>query len=365
MNNTKEFADILKGCRPIKDNDGNIIIQTIMNMQIVGLTTDDEYSLDDRFENPLKSLVASNSTYGQIKFHNKSKKEVIIPPQTAVMTKQYAQNHSMIKAGYVKPNARVQYNDAGCVQGSQGGTFNNTNEFRFSPIIMREMLFDSVGKHDSYSRTYPAVRKLGQDTKSNTGEYLDKYFTKYDKKLDEFIAHFELPDKLIGLIVFIDGEIVSIDKFPSFTYGKQIWDTLIRDCYGSLAIMNEIKKSQSHKRFTLKYNKYKGDSYGNIVDKIEKVLNEVKDDITKDVYNKIDELMNLEFNATYENDGHSTDTNVKSEILKTNGYVGQLISEQDYNHLVSIVKRESFNPSELKRVNVLRNKARNQRRFEL
>ena len=31
----------------------------------------------------------------------------------------------------------------------------------------------------------------------------------------------------------IDGEIVAIDKFPSFTYAAQVWDLLIRDCYGS------------------------------------------------------------------------------------------------------------------------------------
>jgi hypothetical protein len=49
----KEFSELLKGCRPIKDSKGNIIVQSIQNMQVVCLTTDREYSLDNRFANPL------------------------------------------------------------------------------------------------------------------------------------------------------------------------------------------------------------------------------------------------------------------------------------------------------------------------
>ena len=69
--NTRDFTELLKGCRPVKDRDGNIIVQSIMNMQIVCLTTDKEYSLDERFANPLTSLQAGNSSYGQISFSNK------------------------------------------------------------------------------------------------------------------------------------------------------------------------------------------------------------------------------------------------------------------------------------------------------
>ena len=45
--NTREFSELLKGCRPLNDMDGNIIVQSIMNMELVCLTTDNEYSLDN------------------------------------------------------------------------------------------------------------------------------------------------------------------------------------------------------------------------------------------------------------------------------------------------------------------------------
>jgi len=363
---TRDFTELLKGCRPVKDKDGNIIVQSIMNMQVVCLTTDKEFSLDARFANPLTSLTAGNHSYGEINFTNNENKEVILPTQMAVMTKQSAQNHGMLKAGYLDKRASVTYHDAGCVQGSQGGHFRGTSEFRLIPVTIREMLFDSIGKQEGYSRIYPAIRKLGQDTQSSTAEYLDKYFNKYDKKLEQFIAHFERPKNLIGTIVLVDGEIVAIDKFPSFTYAEQVWDLMIRDCYGALAIMSELKAKTTSQEFTETYNDMKRNHQENVIDLLEKVMKKTKEKMTASVTEKIQELLELTFDATLDTEGNSSSSRApKSYVLKTEGYVGQVITENEYNHLVSVVKRERFDPNALRDLNELRKKARKQDRFSL
>ena len=362
----RNFSEMLKGCRPLKDRDGNILVQSIMNMQVVCLTTDTENSLDTRFANPLTALVAGNQSYGQISFTNKENKEVILPAQVAVITKQVAQNHGMIKAGYVPERANVTYHDAGCVQGSQGGYFRGTQEFRMIPVSMREMLFDSIGKSGSYNRIYPAIEKLGRDTQSGAGNYLNVYFDKYDKKLDQFIAHFERPKNLIGIIVLIDGEIVAVDKFPSFIFAEQVWDLMIRDCYGSLAIISEINRKSSKQEFTDTYAEMKKTHQENIVDLLEKTLKKTKQNMTSDVREKIQELLELDFEATADTEGQSSSArSPKSYVLKTEGYVGQVITENEFNHLVSVVKREKFNPNAFREVNELRKKARKQRNFDL
>jgi hypothetical protein len=364
--NTRDFTELLKGCRPVKDSEGNIIVQSIMNMQIVCLTTDKEFSLDERFANPLTSLTAGNSSYGQISFTNKENKEVILPAQMAVMTKQSAQNHGMVKAGYVEPKAQTTYHDAGCVQGGQTGHFRGTQEFRMIPVTMREMLFDAVGQTSGHGNIYPAIQKLGQDTQCNSGNYLDVYFNKYDKKLEQFIAHFERPKNLIGIVVLIDGEIVAVDKFPSFTYAEQVWDLMIRDCYGALAIISELKNRTSMNVFTETYNEMKKSHQDNIIDLLEKSLKKVKQTMTASVHEKIQELLELTFNATADTEGQSTSrTAPKSFVLKTEGYVGQVITENEFNHLVSVVKRDRFDPNALREVNELRKKARKQERFSL
>lgn len=364
--NTREFTELLKGCRPVKDRDGNIVVQSIMNMQLVCMTTDAEYSLDTRFANPLKSLVAGNSSYGQISFTNNDSKEVILPAQMAVMTKQSAQNHGMVKAGYIEPRSQTTYHDAGCVQGGQTGHFRGTQEFRMIPVTMREMLFDAVGQTSGHGNVYPAIQKLGQDTQCNSGNYLNVYFEKYDKKLEQFIAHFERPRNLIGIIVLIDGEIVAIDKFPSFTYAEQVWDLMIRDCYGALAIISELKHKTSIQEFTETYDELKKRHQENVIDLLEKALKKTKEKMTASVQEKIQELLELTFDAKLDTEGQSSSrTTPKSYVLKTEGYVGQVITENEFNHLVSVVKRDRFDPNALREVNELRKKARRQDRFSL
>lgn len=365
MNTIKEFTELLKGCRPIKDDNGNIIVQKIMNMSLVCLTTDDEYSLDDRFANPLLSLNASNRTYGEITLKNDTNKDTITPAQIAVMTKQSAQNHGMVKAGYISANKSKKFNDAGCIQGSQTGYFNGSQEFRMMPVTMREMLFEKVGNTGGHSNIYPAIERLGQDTKANTGHYLDKYFNKYDKKLNEFISHFEFLEKTIGVIVLINDEIVSIDKYPSFTYARQVWDLLIRDCYGALAIIEELNQSSSENLFTGILSNISKKSGESVLDRLERALNKTKKTITKTVEEKIENLLDLTLDAELDNIGNSSINEPKSYILNNEGYIGQLVTENDYHHLVSIVKKDKYDPSALRLVNEMKRKARSQSRFSL
>jgi len=364
--NTREFSELLKGCRPVKDLTGNVVVQSIMNMQIVCLTTDPEFSLDERFANPLTSLVASNSNYGQITFTNKDDKEVIVPTQIAVITKQAAQNHGMIKAGYVGSKKVVMFDDAACVQGSQCGVFQGSQEYRMIPISIREMAYDTIGRGHDHSRMYPAVRKLGVITDSQTTEYIDKYYSKYDTKLEQFIAHFERPKRLIGIVVLIDGEIIAIDKFPSFSYAEQVWDLMIRDCYGSLAIISELKNRTSKTIFTDAFNSLKT-SNKTLVDRLDEALKKTKETITTSVTDRIQEILDMTFDAKIDEIGNpsANSSGIKSYTLKNEGYIGQVLCETEYNHLVSIVRKEAFDANALRVVNLMREKARRQDRFTI
>jgi hypothetical protein len=234
---------------------------------------------------------------------------------------------------------------------------------------MREMLFDKVGQTSGHGNIYEAIQKLGRDTNSGTGNYLNIYFEKFDKKLEQFIAHFERPKNLIGIIVLIDGEIVAIDKFPSFTYAEQVWDLMIKDCYGSLAIISELQKKSAGQEFTKTYTELKKTSREvDVVALIEQALKKTKKSMTDDVQEKIQEILDLTFDATLDTEGQSSSARApKSYVLKDtdNNYIGQIITENEFNHLVSVVKRERFNPDALREVNELRKKARKMEKFTL
>jgi hypothetical protein len=89
--------------------------------------------------------------------------------------------------------------------------------------------------------------------------------------------------------------------------------------------------------------------------------------MTASVQEKIQELLELTFDATLDTEGNPSSASKapKSYILKTEGYVGQVLTENEFNHLMSMVKRERFDPNALREVNELRNKARRQERFTM
>jgi hypothetical protein len=343
---TKTIKELLKGCRLIRDADGNVITQSINNMELAFLTTDDQFSLDDRFENPLSGIAMSNTGYGNVIMDNKTDKDIIVAPQVAVMTSYAAQNHAMIKSAFIRANSQSKYDDAGCVQGSQGGTIRagRGNKIRFMPVSVREMLLQEVNKSGGFQRTYPIVKELGRRTATRTNEYLDRYFNKYDDKTVEFVAHFERPPKCIGVIVFINDEIVAVDKFPSFRYCAQVWDLLIRDCYGSLAIESMTRNESHGKLFSAAMDTIDQADGEPVVAYLERVLASVSLERNITVNIRLSELLAVDF--TMEKDVQ--DGVYESHVLKSSGYLGQVIASQDYYHLVSLVKRDSFKPETMR-----------------
>ena len=209
-------------------------------------------------------------------------------------------------------------------------------------------------------------------------EFINKiqYALKYGKELDNFYGMNSLlkewKEQYVEIenasIVLIDGEIVAIDKFPSFTYAEQVWDMIIRDCYGALAIISELKNKSADLSFTETFESMKKSArhQENVVDLIEAALKKTKDDISKSVHDKITEILDLTFDATLDTEGHTSGVRApNSYILKNEGYIGQVITESEFNHLVSVVRKETFDPNALRAVNELRRKARSQNRFTL
>ena len=118
------FRDIMKGVMPLKDTNGDVVYQSIANMTLVFLTLEhDRHSCND-FANPLgeiDKLKTSSSDYGQLTLENNTSKDFLIPPQLAVLSKEKAQNHAMVKGAILRKGMSQTYHDAGCVEGSEGG----------------------------------------------------------------------------------------------------------------------------------------------------------------------------------------------------------------------------------------------------
>jgi hypothetical protein len=141
---------------------------------------------------------------------------------------------------------------------------------------------------------------------------------------------------------------------------------MIRDCYGALAVVSELDKKKGDTLFTKTFDKMKSkSSKGDVIDLIEKALKKTKSKMSKTVNERINDILNVELIGKPDNVGNPRTGNVRSYKIDSDGYIGQVISESDFHYLVSLVKKESFNPNALRVVTELKRKANSQNRFRL
>lgn len=345
-----DLSELLKGCDLLRDSYGNVVTQSIRNMTLAFLTTPRNNSFDDMFENPMKAIY-SNRRYGHMNIANETDRDMIIAPQVAVITSRRAQDHGMVKSAVVPSNTSRDYNDAGCIQGSVTGYIKSGDaDVHFLPVTVREMLLEKVGHSHNYQNIYPAIASAGRRTGANSGHYYTNYISRHSKVSAEFIAHFERPTDVIGAIVFVDGEIIAIDKFPSYTYFQQIWDLLIRDCYGAVAIESMVNNSQySGQRFkdALGVARESSDvTHATPYELFKHSLNILESNISALVVERVAELLGVTFDKSHDED--NSDGFYQSWVLKSEGYIGQAIVSGDNHLLVSIAKRDKFSPESVR-----------------
>ena len=213
-------------------------MQAVGNMQIIPLLSD---MVHEGFSTP-DELEVGTSNYGTIEFNNRSDKEVIIPCHAGYIVKQAAQDHAMTHAGFVSKKQRKSYSTAACIQETQGGTISRgQHEMLILPYSLREVALKSRSGN-SYSKLWDSIRSFNKQYQISGNAHLSYFFNEFEKELDSFVAQFEIVPRQVGAIVLINGEVVGIERVPSYEFWKSVWKPLIRECYGSLSIY-EAKNS--------------------------------------------------------------------------------------------------------------------------
>lgn len=330
-------------------------IQSIQGLTIIPLVCDPQYSFDNDYASPFAHNVSTTS-YGVLNIHpapNETKK-ILVLPQSTYITKGYsAQDHLMSKAALIKGKPKT-FNDARCVESSQGGFIRTTgnNEMVIAPLKLREIAFNYVGK-SGYSQLWNSISSFNRSHGAGSNAQIKDYFSKWDKDLDTFIAHFERLENCIGFITLHNDEVVAVDKFPSFTYTSQIWEKLVRDSYASLVIqdrLNKIPQTGNLKRVSdVKSNRKT--LWG--------LYQEVVSHRSDHYKLLLEEIMDVDFAEKKDKD------TTNSTILEANGYIGQIIEEGGVNILVSIIKKDSFKPESMRKTREMRQLAISQRDFSL
>lgn len=219
------LGELLRGCR-------TGLIQTVGLMQVIPLTS--EHS-DERFA-PLNRAVVSTRNYGHLVFRNPTDKPLLIPRDAAYVTKQRAQDHALPHVALIKAGATAEYRDAACIQETQGGYMEaGEHELIILPFKLREAAL-AQRRAQSYDKLWATIQAFNRAMGLRSAGHVDIFLEQFGQQLRMFAAEFEPVANQVGAIILINGHVAGIERAPSHGYWAQLWPTLIRECYGSLAL---------------------------------------------------------------------------------------------------------------------------------
>jgi hypothetical protein len=222
-------------------------MQSVGLMQVIPLIGDEFTG----YGSP-EDLEVETTSYGSLGFQNTGRGKVIIPSGAAYLTKEAAQNHSLPHAGYIPGKRRAKYDDAACIQSSQGGYLpSKKRDLSILPLSLRVAAL-RVRRTHSYQKLWDSIERLNSKAGLTAHGHLEVFLDHFAKQLDEFAAEFEPVDKQLGAIVLIGGSVVGVERVPNYEHWKAVWRPLIRECYGSHAMMEaQGKKTPQPTRMAL------------------------------------------------------------------------------------------------------------------
>lgn len=220
------IKDILKGTQP-----GTM--QTVGYMQVIPLVSD---LIDENFALPDTAEV-STSGYGSMVVKNTDPAyPMILPFAAGYVVQQSAQDHASPSAKIIKGNQQVKIDTAACIQESQGGCMRKgLHPMTILPWSIKENALTSKDQK-SYSKLWPSIKEFNSSLGLMNRGHLEDFMKEFKKDLNEFLGQFEIIHHQVGAIILMNGYVVGIERVPNYRFWKKLWDPLIRECYGSLAI---------------------------------------------------------------------------------------------------------------------------------
>lgn len=324
--NQVTITDLLRGCTLGR-------MQTSGIMQVLPLISEIH---DERFVSPVSAGTMWTNNYGEMEFRNTSDKTMLIPTNATYIVKQQAQDHAMSTAGLIKKHSRKEYTNAMCVEETQGNYISEgQHEMTLLPYSLREASFDRRNLTHSCGKLWDDIAGLLRETRSGHGGHLCEFMNAFDKELNQFVAEFECVPNQVGAIVLINGVVVGIERTPSHTYFKDVWQPLIRECYGSEAIRVNLT-NPAKERLTNDIR-----TATSLLD-LRQALDEVREKDEEDAKSIVRNLLQSPFDSVSE--GESSGVELFS--VRHEQFVGQIVKENAQALYVSIVSTKGWNRNE-------------------
>lgn len=314
-------------------------VQSVDEMTIVPLVGPDRGNVAP----PQALKFQRTAGYGTMVFENTDDSRPAIVPSHTQVRGASAQDHAMSGSGVVTRLETKHFDNACCIESSQGGYLRSEgNEEDILPITLRKALLNpSKRTEHAYDKLWQdisawmrglrsAVR--GRSTRSHLRDFYDA--PEYKEALETFAAEFEPVDGQIGAIIMFSGVPVGIEIMPSADHWEAYWQKLIRGCYG--AEMLRLKQLGKLQPSTLIMPDL---SVTNAIEdplekvrKVKEILSEFTEHLKAEVIPLIEQI------AISDTRRMSTDGNIDTELVLTgNGGGGDILIQDSKPIYLSLV----------------------------
>lgn len=302
-------------------------VQVVDEMTVVPLVGENRGDVAEPFSLKFKRT----SSYGSMVYQNTDEEKVIIVPTHIMVRGPRAQDHAMAGSAIITAKKTVTFDNACCIESSQGGHLSHeNNEFDILPINLRKKLLPlSIRNKRNYEKLWPSITSWLQGVGVGTSAHL-RYF--YDNKqirqsLEEFSSEFEPIVGQLGAVILFQERVVGIEIMPSVEHWLAYWKLLIRGCYG--AELLRMKKLNQIPPTSLQLPKFP-----NVVtdpNDLIKIVENFTDGIRQDIIKKLDAIQ-IDSATTI-----GQDENLSTVLLETATGGGDLITQNDEPIYLSLV----------------------------
>lgn len=173
--------------------------------------------------------------YGNVELTNSGGTAVALVPLHIGYIQDGAQNHALCRAGFLAPGQKLVFEDACCVQESQGGYLAERDQWFFIlPLELRTQALALRGTKN-YSKLWPTIARLNEHYGMPSRGHLEQLLSRKRAVLTQYQSRLELSAGQVGALFFIDSRLAGVEIAPNPRYLAEMWMALVCFAYGPAA----------------------------------------------------------------------------------------------------------------------------------
>ncbi|XVQ15414.1 ARPP-1 family domain-containing protein [Spirillospora sp. CA-255316] len=173
--------------------------------------------------------------YGRVELRNGAAQGVAIVPLHMGHVQDAAQNHALCRSAFLAAGQTLMFEDACCVQESQGGYLAERDQWFFIlPLELRARALRLRGASD-YAKLWDDIAALNRRYGLPRRGHLEQILSRRRAVLTQFQSRLELQPGQLGALFFLDGRFAGLELAPDPRYFAEIWTPLVSFAYGVAA----------------------------------------------------------------------------------------------------------------------------------